>query len=235
MTGPMILDHPDWNPAFNSAKVLLLSINNKAIVGSDTSAFIQCGNMHSLLIELSCNTNNVELVINWFLDSAGLDLIATDQIDVLSTSVFNQTIPVKGAFVQFTAIPGPAGSCTYSATVSESPVDAIASFTSTDNILIAQDGVSIGAGATVAFDTTRSWAGPATLLAYSPDALSYDIDLVMRFHDGSSGGMFHVDNHQAITSHALYLPPVTLRINATNHDGAAKHFHLYLTAKPFYP
>src|SRR5262245_48303061 len=157
-----ILEYPDWIRTFSNARELLYLILAKAIVANDPSPPIPTGNHPHVNIRAIGNVNNTTLLCEWFLDAALTLFTASDTIDVRAGSFFDQTIPVKGAFLRITAQPKPAGTCTYTLVVYSMPHATVSHSTIATSTLLTLNPQNVGAGATVGpTEISREYAGPA--------------------------------------------------------------------------
>lgn len=235
MTSPAPVGFPDWQRTFSAARNVLVNVGPKAIVANDVSAIIPVVNMASLLIDFQTSINNGTLVVIWYIDAGGTIETTQDVIDVRTNVYYEQTITVKGPFVQFTVEPKPAGSCTYFLRVSEAASDSVSQVDASDSILIATEQVSIAAGATRIDRPGRVLAGPASFFAVSLDAAAWQSVLSCEFADNGTLDWGFISPKTQITTQGVYLPSVPVRVDTTNNDGVARTFIITVTAKPLYP
>lgn len=235
MTGPAVLDYPDFIHTFAAARNAFINDVGIVINANNVYPTFATGNLHSLGILFQDTNNHARLQILWFLDQAMTALLTQDQVDLRQNSTFDQSIPVKGSYCQITVIPFGGVSSTYNLRVYEMPTDALSQRASRENMLFFNNGVSVPATTTTTITATRVAAAEAAVMMYSSDAAAWSCQMKATDSAGSVFTLSRSDNKFPIVGNTLFLPACVVSIDLTNGDAAPRTFWAQITYKPIVP
>jgi hypothetical protein len=235
VTGPAQLDYPDYTRTFASARNLLDVILSKAITASDVSGAIATGNIHSVGCRIIANVTHVRITLDWFVDQALTSKTSTDVIDVRQGQLFDQTIPVKGAYLRRTADGFPGAACTYSLLLYEMPTGAVPHNDTTTTVLFNSNGTSRPAGVSGPFEAGRVYAGNAVGFVSSDSAAAWSLLIETIQADATVRLLARIDNTSPRIPFLIHCPPLTTRWTLNNGAAGNQLFWISLVALPFYP
>ncbi|HEU5219176.1 MAG TPA: hypothetical protein VFU23_10985 [Gemmatimonadales bacterium] len=226
------LDYPDYVRVFASTRDLLYVKLSSNIAAPEQSGVIACGNLPYIGFKLLGQLNAVSINIEWFFDSAGTQLSTNDVIDIRQGVTFDQTIPVKGVYVRFTATPFGGANSTYTLAVFGSATPYTSNETNRFVLLDQENPRSIAPGVTGPVALTRMYAGLASWTHFST-ALDWVVQLEYIAADGTVRHLLRINQNTPTGPQFLMLAPMPMQITYINNDAAAKNFYHALTGRAF--
>jgi hypothetical protein len=233
MTAPISHGYPDFGRTLARANVIYHNFSDADIDASETLASRFCGDRAFLTFRFFAVTNHFNLRFEFWDSASGGSFLAVDIWSCRAGKFITGSIPVLGPWLRVVVAPSAVNSA-YEFRVygTDAPYwpDTGSSF---NNNLYAQDGISIGAGATRTDNFALIWPGPATWHAASTAAswTSYleaiddvgttsIIDRATQVQDGPGNRRL------------VYLPRALCRVRTTNNDASARTFFLFVTGHP---
>jgi hypothetical protein len=178
--------------------------------------------------------NNASLSVTYYNDAAQTQFIAQQAVDVAPGVNFGQSMPCLGPYM-VVALTARGGGITYNLFVFSvgGPVMDM-SGVSTENILITQDVLTVGAGATVDTNAIRVWPGQAFWYVTS-GAATWSARLQSVDGGGTVRTLDLADQLAQKNTRHVFLPATPVRIRINNPTAAAQDFAFTLTARIFVP
>jgi hypothetical protein len=235
MTTPAPVGTADWNTTFASAKSVLLHFQGRTLNGSESFGPFTVGNFHSVGLQCDASSNNINVLLQWFIDQAMTIELTRDQIEAVQFNTFDQTIVVKGPFLKVTVQALPVNPAIYDMLLYEATDSSTPQRFPTDNLLLEVNGLSVAASSIQTRFASKVYLGPASLVAYSSDGTSWFIEVLALRAGNITEFISRIDNTFPKAHHQLYLPSCTVQVNMHNLDASARTFYVGMSTKPLYP
>ena len=232
MAQPVGHGYPDFGRFQAQADKLLDFLSNHDTDSSITRGRIFVGDIPYVGLSIQSQINNFEYQAYFWTAQTGGALLSTQSIDIRQGGTAEFAIPIGGPWLEMRIIPNATGSrFTY---VSYSSHSALRLFTgsASQNVLLENPGVSVGAGATHNATTTRVAPGDAHWVAHFDSATSFRIRLESIDLFGGVKLIDFVNADTGSSSRRIFLPPTLVRISAFNNDAGARNLLYSVVTRP---
>lgn len=225
-----ILDYPDWQRTYASARMFEELLTADAITTPTTFGPFPVGNMDSVAIFIDSDVSHGIVEMTWWKGPGATIQVTQDVINIREGRRFEQSIVAKGSWLTILATPATA-SWTLSLEIYETTRSVLPQIESDRNQLLSSLGVAVGAGATVVVDIPVVWVDAVEWFA--------DSGLVMwsaTYESISAAGAVMQIDIQTQASPALprqiYVPARSQQVSLTNPTGVAGTISVRANGKP---
>lgn len=227
MTTPVGRDFPDYIRRLGRVDEIVVDATVGRGEGISRTAIFPMAGVPGLLHQYSPSIGHMRVTVNWTLDLAGADFVASQTIHVRNGVDINQSLPALGPFCQLIFTDTSVNDTTFAKVTTTGHIG----LTEVDHNrrrLNASDLTNIAAGATSTATSFAVLCGLASLQFLS-EAATFTVTVSSVTFDNVATVMYRFDEAGGRSqSHLISIPAQPTRIAVTNNSAAAANFSWFL-------